>query len=273
MSYSAFVVFTQHYFSTLLSDIGEVYCNQPVPRDPKLRIYKIPSRTNFSTEMLNLMTAGNDRIMISPEVIGEAELVDILFEPYPNCSSTSLGLLGELLFVPSIIESMRWSPTESDIRTCMSHWLGWKSEADGGIIPVDETSTYEEKDDNDNYEEIVDKILLIIVPSIQSKQLTGWGMKPSARNISGVYELPPAFCTTIVVTNELPKNEYTLWLRILGRGPNQRAAIQELMRLDTNYHKRELILTVLKQWHQILLEGNLGKESKYFMQVLSSIEI
>lgn len=54
-------------------------------------------------------------------------------------------------------------------------------------------------------------------------------------NIAGIYELAPVFCTTIVVTSELPQNFSTLWLRLLGRGITQRAAIMELLALDANH--------------------------------------
>lgn len=276
MSRPAFAIFAQHYLSALLGNFGTVYLNTPVPRDPKLRVYKVPSRSNWSTEVLKAATAGNERIMVSPEVTGEAELVDVLFEPDLNRSRTSLGLLGELLFVPCIIEPLRWSPTIEEMRTCMNHWLRWKVEADGGIVPVDEISVYEQEEDNDNEdyeEEVVDRTLLIIVPSIMSKNLTGWGAKPSTRNISGVYDLAPAFCTTIVVTSELPQDDYTLWLRLLGRGQTQRLAIQELMRLELNYPLRELALQQLHQWCQILSVGQMGKEIECLMQLLNSIEV
>ena len=131
--------------------------------------------------------------MVNPEVIGEAELVDVLFEPDAEKSRTSLGLLGEFLCVPSIIEILRWAPDQWDIQDCMRHWLAWKAEADSSIIPVDETPVYtyseeNEIDSEENEELEVDKILLIIVPSITPQYLKGFGAKPSAMNIPGIYE-------------------------------------------------------------------------------------
>jgi hypothetical protein len=103
MSRPAFALFAQQYFSALLSNFGTVYLNEPVPRDPSLRVYKIPSRSNWGTEVLGVVAGDNPQIMISPEVIAEAELVDVLFEPNEQQSRASLGLLGELLFVSCII--------------------------------------------------------------------------------------------------------------------------------------------------------------------------
>ncbi|MFM6005810.1 MAG: hypothetical protein ACKPB7_21525, partial [Sphaerospermopsis kisseleviana] len=106
-----------------------------------------------------------------------------------------------------------------------SHFLTWTSEADGRIIPVNETL----KDtDQEKSKEEDNKTQLIIVPSIFPDHLRGFGIKPSAINIAGVYNLPAIFSTTIVVTSELPIDVSTLWLRILGRGKTQRQAIMEL---------------------------------------------
>jgi hypothetical protein len=121
MSRPAFAHFAQQYFSALLNDFGTVHQNEPIPRDPKLRVYKFPSRSNFGSTLLSGMTAGNDRVMINPEVVGEANLVDVLFEPNLEKSRASLGLLGELLFVPVIIETLRWTPDDWAHQTCISH--------------------------------------------------------------------------------------------------------------------------------------------------------
>jgi hypothetical protein len=280
MSRPAFTLFAQHYFSALLSNFGTVYLNELVPRDPSLRVYKIPSRSNWGTEVLGVVAGDNPQIMISPEVIAEAELVDVLFEPNEQQARASLGLLGDLLFVPCIIEPLRWIPTTWEIRTCLRHWLQWKIESDRSIIPAHETPVYEEEEeveyndeDEEEYEpEPIDKTLLIIVPSIVPEQLEEWGAHPSQRNIPGIYDFPSAFCTTVVVINELPQDSSTLWLRLLGRGQIQRAAIQELMSLEAHYPLRALAMQQLQQWHQLLLDGQMGQESKPLMQLLQQVE-
>jgi hypothetical protein len=266
----AFAIFAQQYLSVLLNDFGTVYLNEPIPRNPNLRIYKHPSRLNWGTEYLTAITAGNDRIMVSPEVIGEAELVDVLFEPNSEKPKTSLGLLEKFLSVPCIIDTLRWAPDEWDLRTCMRHWLTWKAEASNSIIPVAEKPKNTKKQKDDSLEKD-DKTLLIIVPSIGQRYLQGFTAKPSAINIPGVYEFPPAFCTIVVVTSELPQDASTLWLRILGRGPTQRAAIMELLAEQDNYPHRTAILQQLQQWHRLLSSGQLGKESIQLMKTLAMV--
>jgi hypothetical protein len=285
MSRPAFAHFAQQYFAALLNDFGRVYQNEPVPRDPKLRVYKYPSRSNFGSALLGELTAGNDRVMINPEVVGEADLVDVLFEPDPEKSRASLGLLGELLFVPAIIETLRWRPDDWMYHTCLSHWLRWKSEASGGIIPIDATPVYEEEEeedddydydnppeDEDDYEpEPVDKILLILMPTVTPEYLEYCGFCPSEHNIPGVYSSAPAFCTTIVATNQLPQDESTLWLRLLGRGPMQRAAIGELLQLDASHPQRNTAISQLQQWYQLLSSEQMGRESKRLMELLAQV--
>ncbi|MCU0552556.1 MAG: hypothetical protein MUC48_24755 [Leptolyngbya sp. Prado105] len=269
MTRTSFNLFAQRYFSTLLSEFGTVYLNEPVPRDPKLRVYKLPSRNNVGTQILGAVTQRNDRIMISPEVIGEAELVDVLFEPDEQKARTELGLLGELLSVPCIIETLRWLPTVREVRTCMRHWLSWKVGATGGMIPVDQDAVDREIEEE---EDIDDKLLLIVLPSTTPTLLETWGASPDSRNVPGVYQLAPAFCTMIVVVSELPQDTSTLWLRLLGRGRTQRLAIQELMRLELRHPIREAVLHQFKQWYELMIQGQMGKESKLCLQVLSQIE-
>ncbi|MDF5722812.1 MAG: hypothetical protein PUP91_20515 [Rhizonema sp. PD37] len=267
MQRPAFAIFAQQYLKALLSDYGNVYLNEPIPRDPKLRIYKHPSRSNWGTEYLSALTAQLAHVMIASEVIGEAELVDVLFEPKVEKSRTSLGLLGELVGSPCIIEILRHAPNEWDLRTCIRHWLAWNAEAAGSIIPCDENSVHTDEQENDQLED-VDKMLLIITPSITPQHLQGFGAKASVINIPGVYSFPPAWCTTIIVTSELNLDASTLWLRILGRGRTQRAAIMELLALDVEHPHRTAVGQQLRQWHRLLLLGQMGKECKRLMQTL-----
>jgi hypothetical protein len=283
MSRSSFTIFAQQYFSALLSDFGAVYLDEPVPRDPKLRIYKLPSRRNLGTEILGALTARNDKVRISPEVIGEAELVDVLFEPDYQKSRAVLGVLGELLFAPCSIETLHCLPTNDELRTCLGHWLQWKVESSGSLISVDETPVeydededeYDEDDEDENEveKEIVDKLLLIIVPSITVEQSVMWRIQLSSDNIPGLYNFPPAFCTTLIATDELPQTASTLWLRLLGREATQQSAIQALIRLEDGYPLRAVALQQLQQWYRRMSQGQMEKESKPLMQLLSQIEI
>jgi hypothetical protein len=282
MSRPAFALFAQQYLAALLNDFGTVYLNEPMPRDPKLRIYKHPSRSNFSTALLESVTDDNPQVMVNPEIIGEAQLVDVLFEPNPERTREDLGLLGELLFVPSIIQSLRWSPDEWTMQKCLQQWLIWRISDNGYIIPVDEDPVeeeeepydedydYENEDEDDEPEEVT-KLLVTIVPSIEAHILEGFAIKPSSHQIPGIYEYPPAFHTTIIVTSELPREQSTIWLRLLGRGPTQRDAIDDLIALPGSHPQRAIVVQQLQDWYQLLLKGEMGGESAALMKSLSNL--
>jgi hypothetical protein len=57
---------------------------------------------------------------MSPEVEGEADLVDVLFEA-TTPSQQFLGLLGDLLYAPSIITTLRWASDHQTYRTCLKY--------------------------------------------------------------------------------------------------------------------------------------------------------
>jgi hypothetical protein len=269
MARPSFAIFAQQYFDTILQDFGQMFLNEPIPRDPNLRVFKIPSRSDWGNDVLRAATKDYPNVMVSPEVVGEAEIVDILFEPTPNKSRSNLGLLGELLFDPTLIAPFRSSPTFWDLREPMRHLISWQVEGDGGLLPMNETPHKPLETDHDDDDP--HKRSLIIVPSLRRKYLSGYGAKPSDLKIPGVYECPPAFGITIVIAHELPREDSTLLLRLMGRGRTQREAIADLIQGDSPL--RSIALAQFQQWYQLLLDGGMGKESQALMAALSLIEV
>ncbi|GAP99952.1 hypothetical protein [Leptolyngbya sp. NIES-2104] len=275
MSRPSFTRFAQHYWATLLAEFGTVYLDEPVPRAPTLRVHKYPSRSNFGTTVLETLTANQPSVWVSPEIVAEAELVDVLFEPNLEQSRTALGLLGALITAPCIIETLRSIPTTRNFRKCFGNGLRWQVESDGGILPIDAMSGDDSmiEDSSEDETEELEKQLIVVVPSMTEKQLAGWGAEPNHRNVAGLYELAPIWCTTIVLTRELPPTAETLWLRLLSRGAAQRAAIQELMQLDSSHPFRDVVLRSLQHWYQQMGREQTGRESLETMRLLSQIEI
>lgn len=121
-------------------------------------------------------------------------------------------------------------------------------------------------------EEDIEKQLIVVVPNMTEKQLAGWGAKPDRHN-AGLYKLAPIWCTTIVLTRELPPTAETLWLRLLSRGSTQREAIQELMELHSGNPLRVAVLRSLQPWYQQMIREQIGRESPKMMRLLSQIEV
>jgi hypothetical protein len=270
MQHPTFRAFAQHYLASLLEASGTVYLDEMIPRNPNLRTYKHPSRTDSSISLLRELVGNSDRIWVSPEIIAEAELVDFLFEPHQPSNLIPLGWLNELLDRPTIIQVFRHLPTSWDIRTCIRHWLSWWAEAAGTIVEVDAPPKPYESHDDLEEEETLDQAMLILLPSITSAMLKSYGARPAPEYESGIYKFPPAYAIILVVINQLPIQPMTLWLRLLGRGVVQRQAIEELIATDHPY--RDRILQQFKAWKHVLQSGEAGRESSRLMQVLSQLD-
>ncbi|MFM7406636.1 MAG: hypothetical protein ACKO3K_08240 [Cuspidothrix sp.] len=88
--------------------------------------------------------------------------------------------------------------------------------------------------------------------------------------VKGVYFLHDILKTAIVVIHQLPENEDTLWLRVLGKGGTQKRAVEELTTLPENNPFRENLLEILADWRKNLeLRDNLSKEEEDVIMNLS----
>lgn len=90
--------------------------------------------------------------------------------------------------------------------------------------------------------------LWIIASSASETLLNGFGASSNEDWGRGVYFLPPLFRTEIVAINQLPCNEETLWLRLLGKGQTQNQAVSEVIAFDTRDPRRSAILRLLTNW-------------------------
>jgi hypothetical protein len=64
----------------------------------------------------------------------------------------------------------------------------------------------------------------------------------------GFYLLAKGLKTTVVVIDELPTTPETLWLRLMGKGRTQEAAIAELLAMPESDPKRSNALNLLVSW-------------------------
>jgi hypothetical protein len=72
------------------------------------------------------------------------------------------------------------------------------------------------------------------------------------------------------VIHQLPENEDTLWLRVLGKGGTQKRAVEELTELPKNNPFRENLLEILADWRKNLeLRDNLSREEEEVIMNLS----
>ena len=114
-------------------------------------------------------------------------------------------------------------------------------------------------------------ILWILTPTFSSRMITGLGATEIVEDwVKGVYFLPNILKTAIVVIHQLPENEDTLWLRVLGKGGTQKRAVEELTELPENNPFRENLLEILADWRKNLeLRDNLSREEEEVIMNLS----
>jgi len=116
-----------------------------------------------------------------------------------------------------------------------------------------------------------------MTPTLSDRILEECGVIEQLINWSkGIYTAPTIYRMGIVVIHQLPVNNDTLWLRILGRGRVQEDAITELKNLPDSYPQKKHILNLVYGLLTVLeikrKQGqNLQTEDKELIMKLSTI--
>ncbi|MFB2898237.1 DUF4351 domain-containing protein [Aerosakkonemataceae cyanobacterium BLCC-F50] len=88
----------------------------------------------------------------------------------------------------------------------------------------------------------------------------------------GVYFLPPALRTAIVVIHQLPNTPETLWLRLLGKGNVQKSAIAQFNSLPNATPFKDSVLELLSNLFAILeARQDLDSEDRELIMQLSPL--
>jgi hypothetical protein len=87
--------------------------------------------------------------------------------------------------------------------------------------------------------------LWILTPTLSDNILTSLGATLDVDRGEGVYLLPSAQKTGIVVIHRLPRTPETLWFRILGKEGVQKRAIEEVAQLPKGHPYRQNTLELL----------------------------
>jgi hypothetical protein len=175
---------------------------------------------------------------------GEVREIDVFFSPksQESLDLASLGVLGRFAFTPSIFEPFRNPASIDEILDCLLKLL----EVRGGIKREAKTQKIKLQPQN------LPK-LWILTPTASEVKLSQLGAVEHADWLSGIYLMPEALRTAIVVIHQLPETMETLWLRILGRDSVQQRAIEELNSLPTNHPFREMTLKSIYNLRQHLV--------------------
>ena len=114
-------------------------------------------------------------------------------------------------------------------------------------------------------------VLWILTPTLSARMIQGFRADSDESNwLKGVYFLADFLKTAIVAIHQLPVNEDTLWLRVLGKGGTQKRAVEELVGLPESTPGRDSLLEILANWRKNLeLRDNLSSEEQEDIMNLS----
>jgi Domain of unknown function (DUF4351) len=208
----------------------------------------------FSKQFLEEFLSPLGTVETSLEVPGEPQFVDVYFVPSAQVTErlTDLGILGRMVRTPCLIEPFRNQPTPIEVRSCLLK-----------LFQVHGDYHRRAKRRSESLPEENLPQLWVLASSASEALLHKFG---AISEESGVYFLPEALRTTIISINQLPCDESTLWLRLLGKGRTQEQAISEVIAFDAGDPRRSSILRLLANWKiSIEVTGQIAEEEELIM--------
>ncbi len=216
----------------------------------------------FAKEYLEELLTPLGTIRKSKKVKSEVQEIDVWFEPSssPPPNELPLGLLGKMAATSCLFEPFRNPPSEIEIRSCLLK-----------LYAVHGDVLRKAKRSNRTIPESELPMLWILTPTFSARMIEDFGTHRDESNwLKGVYFLAKSLKAGIVVIHQLPVNEDTLWLRVLGKGGTQKRAVEELVELPERNPFRENLLEILANWRKNLeLRDNLSTEQQEDIMNLS----
>jgi len=216
----------------------------------------------FAKEYLEELLTPLGTINKSKKVTSEVQEIDVWFEPSTSSPPPELplGLLGKMAATSCLFEPFRNPPSEVEIRSCISK-----------LYAVHNDLLRKAKRSNKTLTESELPMLWILTPTFSARMSQGFRADSDESNwLKGVYFLADSLKTAIVAIHQLPVNNDTLWLRVLGKGGTQKRAVEELVQLPERNPFRENLLEILANWRKNLeLRDNLSSEEQEDIMNLS----
>jgi hypothetical protein len=216
---------------------------------------------SFSKQILEVFLSPIGQVETSYEVPGESRFVDVYFSPspYPQIEPSSLGLLGRIATTPCLIEPFRQPPSLVELRHCLLK-----------LFSVHADLHRQAKRDDSRILEAELPVLWVLSPSLSQKFLQGFEATAAPGESPGVYRFGPSLKTMLIAINQLPQQQETLWLRLLGKGRTQQRAISEVLALSADDPWRLDVLQLLVSWKiSIELTNPIEQEEENLMVTLS----
>jgi hypothetical protein len=190
----------------------------------------------FAKGFLEVLLSPFGKVDPSYKIAAEVREVDVYFVPSGNnLDRSDLGLLGKCATATVVIEPFRNSVAVPQIRACMSKLYDLHAEMYRAA----------KRDKQPEPKDGVLPNLWILTPTLSDSILTSLGASLDEERGDGVYLLPLAQKTGIIVIHRLPQTPETLWFRLLGKDGVQTRAIEEVARLPKGHPYRQNTIELL----------------------------
>lgn len=180
----------------------------------------------FAKQHLEALLETFGDVTSSRKIVSETREVDILFVPHAQAERNlaALGVLGQIATRICLIEPFRNAAQPEDVIGCI-----------GKLIDFTEELRRKSKREERTTPNTALPQLWILSPTVSQRMIQQFAAQKQDFWPSGFYFLPPPFRTALVAIHQLPVNEATLWLRLMGRDGVQRKAIAELLALSPDH--------------------------------------
>jgi hypothetical protein len=192
--------------------------------------------------------------IVQHEISRDAQHADIRHDPDParDAERARLGLLGRIAGVLCLLEIFGHAPDGAELRACLSkHFAHWEECARKARV-----HSKRRKQKDLPPESFVEPLLWIIAAVVSAPLLLKLKADAAPGWPAGVYFFgDDLFRTGIVVTSELPRDRFSLLVRIMAAGPVLPEAIADLAALPMDAHERTVAEQIL-----VHLQHALGKK-------------
>jgi hypothetical protein len=209
-------------------------------------------------DYLETFLSSSGDVKTSLDVTAKTQEIDVYFRPTSPEMPPELGLLGKLAQTPCLLEPYRNPVTIDGIIACLSKLLTVREQL--------------QREAHRNQQPLLAENiprLWILTPTASQRIITAFSALNHPDWGEGIYFLPPALTTAIIVLHQLPETPETLWLRLLGRGGTRSRAIDELEALSSNHPFKSAALKLLYNLSRNLqaLPKRTQEERKFIMRL------
>ena len=209
-------------------------------------------------DYLETFLSSSGDVKTSLDVTAKTQEIDVYFRPNSPEMPTELGLLGKLAQTPCLLEPHRNPVTIEGILACLSKLLTVREQL--------------QREAHRNQQPLLAENiprLWILTPTASQRIITAFSALNHPDWGEGIYFLPPALTTAIIVLHQLPETPETLWLRLLGRGGTRSRAIDELEALSPSHPFKSASLKLLYNLSRNLqaLPKRTQEERKFIMRL------